>query len=212
MKLYWSSRSPFVRKVMVAAHETGLAARIQCRPTIVSTTQSDPELARHNPLGQIPTLVVADGSALYDSSVICEYLDCLHKGAKLFPRAGFRRVDALKRHALGDGMMELLVRWMGQRRRFPSTSDELIRAYQRKLHVALDHLEKEAPGFNRSRPDIGDIAIGCALSYIDFRFAEEDWRSGHPALSVWHAAFAERPSAKATEYVIEPVITPAREV
>ena len=96
MKLYWSSRSPFVRKVMVCAHECGLAARIECVRTLVMMTRPNPDLLPVNPLGKIPTLVLDDGSALYDSTVICEYLDSLHGGSRLFPESGPARWTAME--------------------------------------------------------------------------------------------------------------------
>ena len=106
MRLHWSPRSPFVRKVMIAAHATGLADRIECVRTLAAATKPHPELMRDNPLSKIPTLVLDDGSALYDSPVICEYFDRLHDGAKLFPPEGPARLTALRWQALGDGLMD----------------------------------------------------------------------------------------------------------
>ena len=109
MKLHWSPRSPFVRKVMIAAHETGLVDRLTCVRTVVAMTAPNAALLSDNPLSKIPTLVLDDGSALYDSGVICEYLDTLHDGSKLFPADAKARWTALRRHALGSGLLDLLI-------------------------------------------------------------------------------------------------------
>src|SRR4051812_26133977 len=109
MKLHWSPRSPFVRKVMIVAHELGLAERLACVRTVAATTKPHAELMRDNPLSKIPTLVLDDGTVLYDSRVICEYLDGLHSGRKLFPTDPKARMVALRRQALGDGALDFLL-------------------------------------------------------------------------------------------------------
>src|SRR4051794_39941677 len=114
MRLYWSSRSPFVRKVMIVAHEHGLAERIERLPIVVSMMNTGRSLLPTNPLAKIPTLVLEDGGALYDSSVICEYLDSIGSGPQLFPPAGPARFAALRRAALGTGLMDMLVLWLGE--------------------------------------------------------------------------------------------------
>ncbi|MFC7540089.1 glutathione S-transferase N-terminal domain-containing protein [Siccirubricoccus deserti] len=114
MRLHWSSRSPFVRKVMVVVHERGLVDQIERVPTVVAMTKTDRALLPTNPLGKIPTLLLEDGSALYDSSVICEYLDGLGSGPRLFPADGRARITALRRQALGTGAMDMLVLWRGE--------------------------------------------------------------------------------------------------
>ena len=120
MKLHWSPRSPFVRKVMIAAHELGLMDRLTCVRTVAASTKPHAELMRDNPLSKIPTLVLDDGTVLYDSRVICEYLDTLGPAAKLFPSSGPVRMLALRRQALGDGFPdgEDLGRFPHHRRRF----------------------------------------------------------------------------------------------
>jgi glutathione S-transferase len=196
MKLFWSSRSPFVRKVMVAAHELGLASRIRAERVVVSAAAPNAEVMAVNPLNKIPTLVLDDGSALYDSRVICEYLDTLHDGPKLFPADARARFAALRRQALGDGLMETIVLRLGEQARPPgSQSEKHLAAYRLKITTALDRLEAEA-GELAGAPAIGHIAIAC-----DFRFAADNWRSGKPKLAQWYDGFASRPSMKATEYV-----------
>lgn len=199
MKLHWSSRSPFVRKVMVFAHETGLADRIDTVNTAVAMTQPNRDLMRDNPLSKVPTLITDAGAALYDSTVICEYLDSLHSGAKLFPTPGEDRWQALRWHALGDNMLDLLVLWRNERLRPPQQiSQELQEAFRVKLEAALDKIERDAPALGAARFGIGQIAIGCSLGYIDFRFPEVRWRDGRPAITAWYERFAARPSARKT--------------
>ena len=204
MRLYGSPRSPYARKVMVAAHELGLAGRITQVHVVVSTTHVNAELARHNPLGQIPTLVLDDGTILCDSLVICEYLDGVAGRAALFPVAPPQRSDALTRHALGHGVMDTLVRLFGERRRVDDPLQPVyVKAFRDKFHRVLDAWEARCAGTGcRHEPaiDIGDIAMACALSYADFRFDEEHWRDARPALAAWHALFAQRPAMRATEY------------
>jgi glutathione S-transferase len=200
MKLHWSPRSPFVRKVMIVAHERGLVDRLNCVRTVAAMTTPHAELMRDNPLSKIPTLVLDDGSALYDSPVICEYLDALEGEPQLFPIAGKPRLVALRRQALGDGFLDLLVHARNERLREQPSEIHLRNATVRSAAV-LASLEREADALAASAFDIGHIAIGCALSYLDFRFADQDWRQGHARLAIWHAVFAARPSVQATRPV-----------
>jgi glutathione S-transferase len=202
LKLHWSPRSPFVRKVMVAAHELGLADRIDRVRTVVRMTRPNTDLLPDNPLSKIPTLVLADGTVLIDSVVICEYLDALAGGGKLFPPSGQERWTALARHALGNGLLDILILWRNERdkpeaRRLP----ELLDSFAVKTGAALDRLERDAPALAAERFGISHIAFGCCLSYLDFRFPDLDWRDGGPALAAWHEGFCARPSAQATETV-----------
>ena len=200
MKLHWSPRSPFVRKVMIVAHERGLVDRLDCVRTIAAMTTPHAELMRDNPLSKIPTLVLDDGTALYDSPVICEYLDALDGRPQLFPRDREPRMIALRRQALGDGFLDLLVLARNERLR-EQPSDVHLRSAAARSAAVLDCLEREAQALMTNAFDIGHIGIGCALSYLDFRFAEKDWRQSHPGLARWHADFAARPSVEATRPV-----------
>ena len=194
MKLHWSPRSPYVRKVMVVAHELGLAGQIETVRTVVGGTTPHLELMRENPLGKIPTLVLEDGTILYDSPVICEYLDTLHGGEKLFP-TGSEHWTARRRLALGDGMLDVALAWLGERfRPAERQSAPHMALWETKLRSCVDALEHEAL---EGRLTIGHIAIGIALSYLDFRFGELAWREGHPKLAAWHARFDARPSVVA---------------
>ena len=200
MKLHWSPRSPFVRKVMVVAHELGVAGRIACVRTVAATTKPHAELMRDNPLSKIPTLLLDDGTVIYDSPVICEYLDGLSGAPKLHPAEPKARLVALRRQALGDGLLDLLVLLRDERMRANPSDVHKASAAARKAAV-LDSLEQEADAIAATPLSIGHIAIGCALSYLDFRYADEDWRKQRPRLAHWHASFAARPSVRATEPV-----------
>jgi glutathione S-transferase len=200
MRLHWSPRSPFVRKVMIAAHETGLVDRLTCVRTVVAMTEPNTNLLSDNPLSKIPTLVLDDGSPLYDSLVICEYFDAMHDGLKLFPTDPKARWTALRRHALGNGLLDMLILWRGERER-QQPSQPHLDAFAVKYKATLKALEKESPEIGATPFGIGHIAIGCALSYADFRFADLNWRAGHPQTAAWHASFLQRPSARATEAV-----------
>jgi glutathione S-transferase len=199
MKLHWSPRSPFVRKVMIAAHETGVIARLDCVRTVAATTKPHPGLMADNPLSKIPTLVRDDGAPLYDSVVICEYFDSLHDGPKLFPAEPSAHWTALRRHALGNGLIELLLLWRGERMR-ENPAQVYLDAFAVKFEAAINALEAEASAIAAMPFGIDHIAIGCALSYADFRFAELDWRRDRARLADWHAAFSRRPSVRATQF------------
>lgn len=198
MMLHWSPRSPFVRKVMIFAHETGLGDRFSRKRTVVAMTKPNADLLPDNPLNKIPTLVLDDGAPLYDSMVICEYLDGLHNGPKLFPSESKSHFTTLRRCALGDGLLDLLLLWRNERDR-PQPSQPHLDAYAVKYNAALAALDKEASDIAAAPFGIGHISIGCALSYLDFRFPDLDWRAKHPQIAAWHATFAQRPSVRATE-------------
>ena len=200
MKLRYSPTSPFVRKVMVTALETGLADRIEKIPTAVAPTKLNDEVARENPLVKVPALTIDDGVVLYDSPVICEYLDSLHGGTKLFPAAGPQRWFALRQQALGDGILEaaILARYESIRPKEVQWAD-WIDAQLRKVRGAIAALEQEVgQGLLRGPLTIGSITVACALGYLDFRYAHEKWRERAPALGRWYDDIANRPSLKQT--------------
>jgi glutathione S-transferase len=185
-----------VRKVMIVAHETGLANQIELMRTKVAMAEPNAALLPDNPLNKLPTLLV-DGVPIYDSSVICEFLDG-QAGGGLFP-AGPARWDALTRQSLGDGMLDALVLWRNERARPAGQQNkDLLAAFSLKIATALDQLEGRVAAFTDQPFDIGHIAIGVALGYIDYRFADLRWRASRPRLAGWHGQFEARPSAKAT--------------
>lgn len=202
MKLHWSPKSPFVRKVMIAAHELALAERIERVRSVAAMRAPNPAIMADNPLSKIPTLVLDTGEPIYDSLTIIEYLDGLVGGGRLIPASGPERWTALTRHALGNGLLDLLILWRNERDKPEDRQTvEWLRAFEIKAAAALDALEAIAPELDASAFGVAQIAIGCALSYLDFRFADLAWRDGRPALARWHATFATRPSAVATEIV-----------
>lgn len=199
MKLFWSPRSPFVRKVMVCAHELGIENRIEKVYALVSMGRVNPEVMSVNPVGRIPALVSDDGMVLYDSHVICEYLDAVHGASRLFPTEAPRRWDALRRLALADGMLETLVLWRSEQTRPASQRAEaVLEAFSRKTESALAAIEGDTSSLNRAEIDIGDVAIGCALGYLDFRFSDLGWRSRFPRTAAWFELFDARPSMRET--------------
>jgi glutathione S-transferase len=187
MILRSSPPSPFGRKVKVAAAILGLAERIR----VVQTDTSDPDgsLKEQNPLGKIPTLVLEDGLCLYDSHVICEYLDSLHTGPKIFP-ADRNRWPALRLAALADGLMEAALLLVYEKRIRPEATwnAHWIGMQQQKIESGLAHLEAAHEPLG-SRPDIGEIGLACALGYLDLRH-QGKWRHGHPRLVAWLDDFA----------------------
>ncbi len=198
MKLYHSTTSPYVRKVMVAAIELGLADRIETVPATVSPIVRTSPVIADNPLGKVPTLITDDGMVLYDSRVILEYLDAL-AGGGLIPAPGTARWQALTEQALADGMLDaaLLERYETTLRPAEMMWAKWRDGQHDKVEKALDRLEQAATGF-AARIDIGTIAAACALAYLDFRFPDLGWRQERPHLAAWFAAFAARPAMAAT--------------
>jgi glutathione S-transferase len=197
MRLFWSSRSPFARKVVAAAHELGIADRIALDRVVVSGTATNEAVMAHNPLGQIPTLLLPDGSALFDSAVIVEWLDRKF-GPLLLPAETAARFAVLRLQAIGDGIMENSVRRLGERARGPIGSAPHAAANWAKISAALDRLEREVSSLEA--PSAGSVAIACALAHLDFRHGDQEWRAARPALADWHARFSARPSMQATAY------------
>lgn len=201
MKLFWSSRSPFARKVTVTAHEAGLFDQLELIPAVVSPWTPNLELRPLNPLIQLPVLITDSGDTLFDSTVICEYLDHHHAGPPLFPPAGPARWEALRQQVIADGLLEVGLLLRIENRRKPENRDApFLEALQTKFLAVLDRLENEAAALTVAPFGIAQIATGCALSYLDFRFKDVEWRKTRPALAAWHAGFTSRDSAKATEY------------
>lgn len=198
MKLYFSPASPFVRKCMVVAHELNLRDRIELLPSQAHPVSVDAQIAQSNPLGQVPTFFTDDGQALYDSRVICEYLDSLGEGS-IFPKASRQRWQALTDQSLADGILDaaLLARYESVVRpehyRWPDWTDSQMNKITRSLA-----LFETTIGERGGNVDIGTITLACALGYLDFRFPEFDWRAINPGLAAWFNAFGNRQSMAAT--------------
>ena len=197
MKLLYSPASPYVRKVRVLAIEAGLMDRIELAKVTITPVGPDAALCASNPIGKIPTLVLDDGGALYDSRVICEYLDGLHDKNRMFPEHGEARWTALRRQALADGILDAAV---GTRYETFLRPEELrwaewVEGQLQKVRRSLDALEVEALGEGL---DIGTISVACALGYLDFRYAQEGWRDSRPRLAAWYEGFSARASMSDT--------------
>lgn len=198
MKLHWSPKSPYVRKVMVIAHETGLTDRIELVRSVAGMLKPNDRLMQDNPLSKIPTLVLDDGMVLFDSAVICEYLNDL-AGASFFPRSGPAKWQALRWHAFGDGLLDALILWRNERERPDGMrSQVLIDAFHRKTLASLQQLDGEAEALQAAPLTIGHVALACALGYLDFRFEALGWRGLAPRLSRWNEAVQARASFMAT--------------
>ncbi|MCW5730780.1 MAG: glutathione S-transferase N-terminal domain-containing protein [Alphaproteobacteria bacterium] len=195
MKLHYAPFSPYARKVRAVAIEAGLGERIELVATM--PREAGEAYGRVNPLQRIPALVLEDGEVLYDSPVICEYLDWLNTGRKLFPAPGPARWQALKLQALGDGIMDSSVpRRQESLRPAAQQSPEQLQSYVRQVRQALDALEGMTGGMGEV--NIGTIAVACALGYLDARFPDDAWRKGRPKLAAWEQGMAARPSMQQT--------------
>ena len=197
MKLLYQTHSPYARKVLVAAHETGQAAELEVVHHETSPLLANDEVFGFNPLGKVPVLICDDGLVLFDSGVICEYLDGRHARPRLIPDDPRRRWRALRAQAVAQGIADagIAVRWESERRpaplRWPQMRDGLLR----KIAAACDFLEHDLD--DGGPPDIGDIAVATALSWIEFRDVHA-FREGRPRLAAWYEGFVERPSMRAT--------------
>jgi len=194
MKIFFSPTSPYVRKCMVVAHELGLTGRIDLLPSNAHPVTRDQTIIAKNPLGKVPTLITDDGQALYDSRVICEYLDDLGGGA-LFPQSGKARWEALTLQSLADGILDaaLLARYEDVARPEAIRWKEWRVGQLDKAETALAHLEGNLQTL-AGRVDIGSLSMACALWYLDLRFTELQWRERYPKVAQWYAAFSQRPS------------------
>lgn len=198
MKLYYSATSPFVRKCLVVAQELGLRQKIELLPAAAHPVDRDRALVEHNPLGKVPTLIADDGAVLYDSRVICDYLNSLGDG-RLVPAQGSLRWAVYRDQALADGVMEaaILVRYETIARPEPLRWKGWIDGQMDKVTCGLAELEKNSGSLGQ-RVDVGTISVGCALGYLDFRYASLEWRGSYPKLAAWTSRFGERESMLGT--------------
>ena len=195
MKLITADASPFVRKVRVLIIELGLQDAVTLvDPGPVNPIVNNDNVNALNPLGMIPALELDDGGSLYDSAVICEYLNQLAEGP-FFPSDSGRRFRTLRLQALGDGLLDISVALRYQTALRPPALQwrEWIDNQNAKVERGLDALEAGCNQFEAS-PLIGEITVACALGYRDFRFADNDWRAGRPGLSRWFEQMMQRDS------------------
>lgn len=199
MKLYYTPTSPFVRKVLVCARELGLESHIETELLRPSPTKTDPTLSRENPLSKIPCLVRDDGRSLYDSRVICEYLDALAGGGRVIPERGEARWEVLRTQALADGVLDASILVFYERLHRPKELhwDAWLSGQSEKAAQGLDALDALAERFTLE-PELGQIAAGCTLGWLIFRAPFGDVLEGRPALARWYARFSERASMRET--------------
>lgn len=196
MKLFYSSTSPFARKVRIAAAEVGLDGDLDLVPV---DPWRDPQLRKLNPLSKVPTLVAQDGLALFESALICEYLDALGS-KKLIPQAPSERWRALRLRGLADGTMIAMGRlFADERRPADQRSDEMMARFVLAREASLDWLEGASL---QDEPTIGEVAVAACLGYLDFRWPERRWRTGRDRLASWFDRFSRRPSMTATGHAL----------
>ena len=183
MRLWHNPASPFARKVRIVVREAGLLPRVEEIAVIVSPVNPNADLAARNPLVKIPALETNDGKVIYDSSVICEYLDSLHSGAHLIP-SDTTRWDALRLQSLCDGILDaaVLCRYELAVRPEQYRWDDWVKGQFSKIRNGLEVLAAESPAWGE-RFDIGQIGAACVLGYLDFRFVDENWRGSRPQLA-----------------------------
>ena len=198
MKLFFSPASPYVRKVLATAHELGLADQIEKLPSAAGPVKRDQTIIAHNPLGQVPTLLTDEGAMLADSRVICEYLNDLG-GGKLFGTDKASHWQTITDQAMADGIMgaALLIRYETFLRPEGVRWADWVSGQWDKIFTTLDHFEARAAELG-GRVDIGTITLAAALSYIDFRMPDVDWRAKRAGLTAWAAAYETRPAMVAT--------------
>lgn len=199
LTLHSQSHSPYARKTIVFAHEAGVADRLDIIDQETSPTNRNPAVFAVNPLGKVPVLVAPEAGAIFDSLVICDYLDGLHAGPRLIPATGWERWQALRLHAIAQGLCDagIALRWETLRRptdrRYPPLAD----GQASKLAESYDLLERREP-FD-GPVDIGQIGLATALAWLEFR-SLPDFRARRPKLTRWYETFSQRPSMQTTAY------------
>ena len=196
MKLYISTGSPFARKCRIMVHEKGLTGRVEAK-TVDFPYKADQEFLRANPIGQVPALVAEDGDALFNSPVVCAYLDSIGEGPRLLPPEGPDHWRVRRTESLADGLMEMTVKQVLEGRRPEAQRNaEWTGYWQQGQRLALDQLEASA--IQPEPFDLGALAAGVALTYLDFRMPDFDWRAGRPWLSALQGKLEKRESFRAT--------------
>jgi len=185
---------------MICVHECGLSERVEKIRSVTHMLEPNLALMRDNPWSKIPTLITDSGLVLMDSDVICEYLDSLQGAPRLHPSDPAQRWPALRWRAFGSEMLDVLILWRNERARSSAQQlPMLLEAFALKMRMGLAMLERQVDELAGAPLHIGHVAIGCALGYLDFRFADLEWRSAQPRLALWQAQFKLRPAVRATE-------------
>lgn len=200
MKLIMSPASPFARKARVLIREADLTDSVEEVEVSTNTLSPNPTALSANPLGKIPSLVRSDAPALIDSRVICRFLDD-HAGANLYPASSLWEMLTLE--ALADGLMESAVLMVYEARLRPETeqSPAWVEAQWARTSRAFAAIENNWMSYLTGRLNIGQIGVGCALSYLDLRHDDRNWRDGRGKLAKWHAEFSDRASMQGTKPV-----------
>jgi glutathione S-transferase len=198
MQLLYSGASPFVRKVRVVIEETGLTDQVELVEIATTPLNSHAQVLAANPVGKIPTLIREEGPAIYDSRVICRYLDD-RTGGRLYPAT--RIWETLTLEATADAILEAAVSIIYEKRFRPENMQfhDWTEAQWGKISRALDAVNDRWMGHLAGNLEAGQIAVGCALGYLDFRHDDREWRRGRDALDDWFAAFSQRQSMLRTE-------------
>ena len=197
MKIHATITSPFVRKVLVAAHEIGLYEQLEW---IATNPHRDEYLRDDNPLCKIPTLIIDNQLPIFSSPVVCEYLDSLHNGPKLFPPEGQKRWNALRLQALGDGILDANVSRRNETiRPKHEQSPDWIERQRLAVNAAITWLNRYI-GLLDGPVTIGTISVGCALGYFEVRFPDDEWAKGNEEIAAWYGSFSARNSMQATRY------------
>lgn len=200
MKLHWSPRSPFVRKVCIVLEEIGMADQVERIPSLaIFAAPPNPDILKDNPLGKIPALIIDDGQVLFDSRVICEHLIAMTNRADLLPDD--TRIKHLRWQALGDGLIDILLFWRTERGRGDRADPVILAALETKTRAALVVLESESGQLSRVGFGLGHVSVTCALGHLDFRYGDCGWKDALPGLAAWYAKIAERSSVAATAIV-----------
>lgn len=198
MKLYYAPTSPYVRKVMILLEETGQRDDVELINVATTPVAADPALLAKNPLAKVPALERPDGPTLYDSRVITAYLDS-RGGDKLYP-AGARRWDTLTLEATADGILDaaLLMTYETRLRPEDKRMDEWVDGQWDKISRSVAALNTRWMSHLNGPLDMGQIAVACALAYVDFRHDTRGWRNGNDGLAAWFKEFESRPWMQST--------------
>lgn len=201
VRLFHSPASPFVRKVLVCAHEKEVIDQIEKLPSKAWPVKRDPDIVKENPSGKVPTALLDDDAPLFDSRVICAYIDTLSTSSPLYPENIKDRFSAMTLEALADSILDaaLLCRYESVLRPQEYYWALWHDSQMEKIDSGLDDLENRWLKVLQGPVTVGSIAVACALGYLDFRFPDKDWRCGHDRLATWFADFSKRASMQATQ-------------
>lgn len=202
MKLHWSPRSPFVRKVNIVLEECGLMDQVEkLRNVAIFAAPPNPDILRDNPLSKIPALITDDGQTLFDSRVICEYLIQKSGRDDLLPSDPALRIKHLRWQALADGLTDILLLWRTERGRGDCADQVILGAFETKTRATLAVLELESSQLAQTGFGLGHISVICALGQLEFRYGDCGWQAALPELAAWYADISTRPSVAATAIV-----------